>query len=138
MGISFGVQACMYFVQNHWITYEQNIWGYVWPPSQLADFVIGVAAAAVAKRQEVDAFIAECYRGILADISVMIVMVVSLCSPYGGGRVGWEPLFNHGFALLLASFLYGSAAQGGAGLVAKFLRHDALTSLGAFSFEVYL
>ena len=34
---------------------------------------------------------------------------------HGGYHEGWEPLFNHGLAPLLAIYFYGSAAAQGAG-----------------------
>ena len=41
--------------------------------------------------------------------------------PSSGYHVGWDPLFNHGLAPLLALYFYGSAADEGAGHMIVFL-----------------
>ncbi|CAE8670298.1 unnamed protein product [Polarella glacialis] len=150
--VSFGPLWVLFVRQGSWITNKQGVWGYVWPPSQLADFALGVTTAALARRHAAAASSASeedsdeqepgmrrvWARGLLADGCILIVGLTCLCAPWYGGREGWEPLFNHGFGLLFAAFLYGSAAGGGSGLVARLFRHDVLVCLGAYSFEVYL
>lgn len=58
--------------------------------------------------------------------------------PSSGYHEGWEPLFNHATAPLLALFLYGSAAQQGSGLFACLLSLPPLARLGKYSFEAVL
>lgn len=132
--LSIGPAATLFISQGYWISNEQGVWDYVWPPAQLPDFALGAVAASVALRHRGSG---DRVRGTLADVSVLAIGAICLLVPAMGVREGGEPLFNHGLAPLLAAFLYGSAA-GGAGLVARLMRHDALVGLGAYSFEVYL
>jgi len=152
-----------YRAQGNYLSLEQGHWDQVWPPAQMADFVIGALAAAIAQRQIPSTHASAenndteqgndprsvvksskqrkrqiCLRGFLADVSVAIIVAVVLFLPYHGYRVGWEPLLNHVFAPCYAAFLYGSAANGGAGCVAGWLQNKSLVILGAYSFEVYL
>lgn len=144
--ISFGPLLAVFAWQEYWITIEQGVWSYVWPVSQLPDFALGAVAAALAIRhtsnEQQDAGSSQAgyssARGFIADACVAVILVTCFVTPSSGLREGWEPLFNHGFALVLALFLYGSAAQGGAGLIARLLSHDALVGFGDYSFEVYL
>jgi peptidoglycan/LPS O-acetylase OafA/YrhL len=79
------------------------------------------------------------WRGLLADIAVVIIVLSVFCCPFSGFREGWDSLFDHGLAPFYALFLFGSSVNGGVeGWAARLLRHDSLVSLGQYSFEVYL
>mmetsp|Transcript_35949 Transcript_35949/g.85982 ORF Transcript_35949/g.85982 Transcript_35949/m.85982 type:complete len:130 (+) Transcript_35949:187-576(+) len=58
--------------------------------------------------------------------------------PPSGEHRGWEPLYNHGLALFLAAFLYGSCAAGGSGHAAALFSLKPTVWLGKYSFEVFL
>eukprot|EP00927_Polykrikos_kofoidii_P084738 TRINITY_DN9020_c0_g1_i2.p1 TRINITY_DN9020_c0_g1~~TRINITY_DN9020_c0_g1_i2.p1 ORF type:complete len:442 (-),score=32.81 TRINITY_DN9020_c0_g1_i2:75-1400(-) len=133
------------------LRYLGDQWMYTWPPSQLSDFALGVATAALAQRYaakhavqqdgqvKIETMHQKCGR--FADISVLSILLMLTFVPNSrrsGNDRGYEPLVGHAFGLLYSCFLFGSAAGGGSGLAARLLRHPSLVSLGAMSFEVYL
>lgn len=95
-------------------------------------------------------------RGVVTDASIALPLLAVLCVPSynedargnmppgkANTRDGYEPLLTHAFAPCFALFLYATATldeKGGerSGLAQRFLTHRALTSLGDFSFVVYL
>eukprot|EP00435_Cladocopium_sp_Y103_P051658 s729_g16.t1 len=83
------------------ITMQQHNDMMFWPPSQLADFLMGMTTAALVRR----------YKGTrlkaLADLSMLLVLLVVFLLPrppqtYEMHLNGWEPLLDHGLAPLLA------------------------------------
>ncbi|CAK0811956.1 unnamed protein product [Prorocentrum cordatum] len=119
-----------------------SMWGYIWPPSQLADFAVGAACAALARRCSAAGLphgrCGVVAHAALADASAVVAAALVLAVPSGGEREGWEALFSHGLTPLYAAFLFGSCARGSAGLAASLLSHGALVGLGEYSLEAYL
>lgn len=137
--VSFGPLACLYFLQDGQLMWGQFATDFMWPPSQLADFVIGVGAAFLTRKHESD-FANLCWPGLLADVSCVGVVALVLCMPIPGTHAECErnenALLTHGVAPILAIFMFGSSISGG--LIARLLSHEALVALGGYSFEVYL
>ncbi|CAE8630548.1 unnamed protein product [Polarella glacialis] len=125
----------VFALQGGWMSVRQHNFSYVWPPSQLADFAIGMVAAALARRHGAEG---ARLRGLLADTSLALVFAAVLFVPSSGYHEGWEPLFNHALAPALAAFFYGSSAAGGSGLAAAALGVGPLARVGKYSFEVFL
>merc|ERR1711963_454789 len=48
--IAFGPSLAFFAAGGGWITYRQHLFLYLWPPSQLADFALGMATCALARR----------------------------------------------------------------------------------------
>lgn len=140
--ISFGPLVYLYFLQDGQLSWGQFATDFMWPPSQLADFTIGVVAALVTKKHEND-LANLCWPGLLADVSCAGAVALVLCMPIPATHAECQrnenALLTHGFALALAAFMFGSSGRGGnGGLIARLLSHEALVVLGAYSFEVYL
>ncbi|CAE7305957.1 CARNS1 [Symbiodinium pilosum] len=141
--ISFGPAVVLLLLQGN-ITMQQHADMSFWPPAQLADFAIGMAAAAIVRRSRgADAACGTLRPSVLADSSLLVILLVVFAVPrprttYVLHLNGWEPLLDHGLALPIAGFLLGSCMQGTEGLSARLLRHSALVSLGEVSFEVYI
>lgn len=113
---------------------------YLWPPGQLADFGLGVCAAEAASRFR--GGVEDRRRhGRLADAAAVGVSALVLLAPNPSlaYRSGYEVLFDHGLAPLLALFLYAAAVDAGrASAAAAAFSHGAPDALGACSFQVYL
>ncbi|CAK9076661.1 unnamed protein product [Durusdinium trenchii] len=134
---SVGPLIWAYCQQGFWLSNEQGIWSYIWPPSQVPDFALGAVAAEMARTGS--------GSGLLADACMLLVALCCFLIPSSGAREGWEPFFGHALSPLFAGFLICSSAKtstgsmgGEAGSVARLLKHEALVALGEFSFEVYL
>ena len=123
---SVGPLAMTFWAQKGWISNEQGVWSYIWPPSQVPDFALGCLAAELAVE-------APAFQGLLADLSLLLVALCCFLVPSSGAREGWEPFFGHALCPFYASFLICSAK--GQGLTTRLLRHEALVALGDFSFE---
>ncbi|CAE8615341.1 unnamed protein product [Polarella glacialis] len=146
--LSFG-PALVLLVLHGNITMQQHSDMMFWPPSQMADFAIGMTTAAMVRRR-------SCLQtggwpiessALLADISLSVIVGVVFFLPrpprtWALHLNGWEPLLDHGLALAIAGFLLGSCTEQEdckpVGLGAKLLGHPALASLGEMSFEVYI
>jgi len=81
----------------------------------------------------------------LADACAAVVVMLVLLLPRPEETValnlnGWEPMLDHGLAPALSGFLYFAAVcgDGEESVAARALGHEALVSLGADSFEVYI
>lgn len=146
---SLAPSLVVFVVQGGYLSVKQHNYAYVWPPSQMADFAIGMVAASLARRHEPGAGSAgdargavlttsPGVRGFMADASMVLVFAAVLLVPSSGYHEGWEPLFNHALSPLLATFLFGSAAVGGSGMLAWILSVWPLARLGKYSFEVFL
>eukprot|EP00933_Yihiella_yeosuensis_P009792 TRINITY_DN115898_c0_g1_i1.p1 TRINITY_DN115898_c0_g1~~TRINITY_DN115898_c0_g1_i1.p1 ORF type:complete len:426 (+),score=21.97 TRINITY_DN115898_c0_g1_i1:70-1347(+) len=117
-----------------------------WPPGLMADFAIGMTAAALVRQRSA----AMCGKpatpnAYLADVSMLSIVLVVFLLPrpattWALHLNGWEPLLDHLMSLPIAGFLIGSSGEGGAptGLCARLLAHKALVSLGEMSFQVYI
>lgn len=196
--VSFGPTLWRFLAQGRNVTFAQRAAAMYYPQAQFPDFVIGILAAALARRHQCCAaqdsgaanyrqgeevqdtaclgageFVKGCIIeeereteeedeqeddddeakpnrarvcALLADASMAFIvgglcMVPTACPLYGyckKNHFGWEPLVDHGFALAIACFLYGSVASGGQGIAAGVLGHPALVELGKLSFEVYI
>jgi len=161
--ISFGPAVFLLLLQGGDITFQQHANMSFWPPSQLADFAIGVVVAAMVQRKQqkkdnqcglaqapTDA---EDQGAVhqssgkasarLADVCIIVVCIIVFFVPRPSTTFalhlnGWEPLYDHGLALLFAGFLYWSADSKEKGKIAQLLSHPALVSFGECSFEVYI
>ncbi|KAJ8600234.1 hypothetical protein CTAYLR_001968 [Chrysophaeum taylorii] len=133
-----------YVVRNGGASELDQAYMYLWPPSQLLDFALGACAAEWAARADISH-----RHGRLADAAFAIVLALSFSAPNPNldYRDGYEPLFDHGLAPVLALFLYASAVDGRratyldvnpTSATARMFAHPALTSLGVCSFQVYL
>ena len=123
---SVGPLAVTFWAQNGWLSNEQGVWSYIWPPSQVPDFALGCLAAELA----------ALFDSVppLADLSLLAVTLACfLVPPFRPAREGWEPFFGHALCPFFFSFLICSAK--GQGLATRLLRHPALVALGDFSFE---
>ncbi|CAL1159500.1 unnamed protein product [Cladocopium goreaui] len=134
--VSFGPGLFLLLVNGN-ITMQQHNDMMFWPPSQLADFLLGMTTAALVRR----------YKGTrlkgLADLSMLLVLLVVFLLPrppqtYEMHLNGWEPLLDHGLAPLLAAFILGSCVEEDPGWSGRLLAHPALVSLGDLSFQVYI
>lgn len=125
----------LFFWQDGNLTVRQHNYAYVWPPSQLPDFLLGVTAAALARRH---AGSRSMFQGILSDASAALILLLVVVIPRSDYHSGWEPLFNHCLAPLWALFLYESSACSRVSLVALLLRQFPLPQCGSYSFEVFL
>lgn len=144
--LSAGPGLGLLALQGGNITYQQHADMTYWPPAQMADFALGVTAAALTKRWRRDpgSELWELGLGRLADFSLLVVMVAVFLVPrpkttYALHPNGWEPLFDHTLSIALAGHLVGSCApvKVRSGSV-KLLSHRGLVALGANSFEVYI
>lgn len=137
---SLGPSLFLFLLQGGWLSMRQHNYAYVWPPSQLADFAVGATAASLARLHgsESSGGPGSWWRGCLADVALALILVAITCVPYSGYHVGWEPLFNHALAPVLATFLYGSSADGCSGIAAWVLSRRPLVRLGKYSFEIFL
>eukprot|EP00930_Biecheleria_cincta_P017226 TRINITY_DN13757_c0_g2_i1.p1 TRINITY_DN13757_c0_g2~~TRINITY_DN13757_c0_g2_i1.p1 ORF type:complete len:454 (-),score=58.56 TRINITY_DN13757_c0_g2_i1:21-1328(-) len=146
---SLAPSLVVFSLQGGYLSNRQHNYAYVWPPSQLADFAIGMVAASLARRHEPGAGSAgdargavlmtnSQVRGFMADCSMAFVFAAVLLVPSSGYHEGWEPLFNHALGPLLAAFLFGSTAAGGSGVLAWLLSARPLARVGKYSFEVFL
>eukprot|EP00440_Ansanella_granifera_P016511 gb/GFBE01017939.1/.p1 GENE.gb/GFBE01017939.1/~~gb/GFBE01017939.1/.p1 ORF type:complete len:410 (+),score=38.16 gb/GFBE01017939.1/:1-1230(+) len=141
--ISFGPAICLLAVDGG-ISMQQHSDMTFWPPAQMADFAIGMTAAALVRRRMKDSGSFEMRNGLLADGSLLLIVLVVFLVPRPSTTFAlhlnaWEPLLDHGLALPIAAFLVGSCSRGQPeGLGAKLLAHRALASLGEMSFEVYI
>ncbi|CAE7442625.1 unnamed protein product [Symbiodinium microadriaticum] len=117
--ISAGPSLVVFLLQDGFLTNKQHNLAYLWPPSQMPDFAIGVIAATLAKRHDASSAKSGLppawLRGLLADLSLIIIFAVVLLVPSSGYHEGWEPLYNHSLGPLWALFFYGSAASQGSG-----------------------
>ena len=85
-------------------------------------------------------------RGALADVTVVaVVLKTAYGFAYAPQRelnaevTNWETAWWHSLSVLLfLIFLYGSCADGGAGLVARVMRHPLLLKLGDYSMALYM
>lgn len=179
--VSFGPTLFLFLSQGYNVTFAQRAAMMYYPHVQLADFAIGILAAAGARRHRCQdshrqdlpdrcggevALVAHIESpawlesgeendkpdrrarrcGWLADACAALVvgglcLVPTACPPHGfcqNDRYGWEPLLDHGFALAIAGFLYGSATARGRCVMANVLSHRTLVELGKLSFEVYI
>ncbi|CAE7682161.1 unnamed protein product [Symbiodinium sp. CCMP2456] len=140
--ISAGPSLVVFLMQDGFLTNKQHNLAYLWPPSQMPDFAIGVIAATLAKRHDASSAKSGLppawLRGLLADLSLIIIFAVVLLVPSSGYHEGWEPLYNHSLGPLWALFFYGSAASQGSGISACTLGVAPLAVLGRYSFEVFL
>ncbi|CAE7447732.1 unnamed protein product [Symbiodinium necroappetens] len=140
--ISAGPSLVVFLLQDGFLTNKQHNLAYLWPPSQMPDFAIGVIAATLAKRHDASSAKSGLppawLRGLLADLSLIIIFAVVLLVPSSGYHEGWEPLYNHSLGPLWALFFYGSAASQGSGISACTLGMAPLAVLGRYSFEVFL
>lgn len=148
--LSFGPSLYMFLSQGGRLTLLQHNYVYVWPPSQMTDFVIGMVAAALVRRHDTSRgafgsptansadFPSTRLRGFIADIACAIILASVVIVPSAGYHVDADALFDHALAPAIAAFLYGSATSGGNGIVAHLLVTGPLPALGRYSFEVFL
>lgn len=163
--LSFGPVLLLFWRQHGRLSNVQGMWSYIWPPAQMPDFLIGVVAAALARRRAVQpqpeaaaacgdtssdssegsptSLRPRCWanggRGLLADACVAVIAAIVFATPPSDApRQNVEVLFYHGLSPLMALFLYASSYEGGCGMVARLMRHEALVACGEYSFEVYL
>eukprot|EP00927_Polykrikos_kofoidii_P079355 TRINITY_DN76145_c0_g1_i1.p1 TRINITY_DN76145_c0_g1~~TRINITY_DN76145_c0_g1_i1.p1 ORF type:complete len:403 (+),score=36.57 TRINITY_DN76145_c0_g1_i1:70-1278(+) len=146
--VSFG-PSVLIIMRHGRMTLTDNSFTYYWPPSQLADFFIGVVFAAMARHTasaprtqnktvtRLQISVAS-LKGWLADFMVVIVLVLSAGLNYSDYKEGTEPLYNHGLVPFLAWFLYLSVDGGGSGCMARLASHRAIVKLGGYSFMVFL
>eukprot|EP00434_Breviolum_minutum_P026195 symbB.v1.2.023156.t3/scaffold2099.1/size89596/3 len=129
--------AILLLLINGNITMQQHNDMMFWPPSQLADFMMGMTTAALVRH----------YKGTrlpMADVSLLLVVLVVFFLPrpsetYEMHLNGWEPLLDHGLAPLMSAFILASCADSEhPGCSARLLAHPALVSLGEISFQVYI
>uniref|UniRef100_A0A7S4Q421 Acyltransferase 3 domain-containing protein n=1 Tax=Alexandrium monilatum TaxID=311494 RepID=A0A7S4Q421_9DINO len=135
--LAFGPSLVVFAAGGGWITQRQHAFLYLWPPSQLADFALGMVTGALARRH-VDGGPTARTRGFLADAALAVMVCIVMAAPPSGQHRGWEPLYNHGLALVLASYLYGSTAAGGSGAAASVLSLKPLACMGKYSLEIFL
>ncbi|CAE8714801.1 unnamed protein product [Polarella glacialis] len=152
--LSFGPLLLLFLLQGFKLTWVQYATDFFWPPSQLADFAIGVVAAALAQKsaipdncreeghreaEETGALHGYSWQGLLADLSFFGTAAVVIWMPPPANRAECETnesaLLTHGLALPIAAWL---ALSVHGGLVARILSHQALVALGNYSSEVYL
>ena len=81
---------------------------YLWPPSQLPDFALGVVAAELAAARAAEQAPRRTGAGLRADAVALVVAAIVLFAPNPGlrYRLGEEIWFDHGLGPLLALFLY--------------------------------
>jgi len=158
--VSFGPIVVIFAAQGFHLTWAQYATDFLWPPAQLADFMIGAAAAAIALRHnsnggeedDIDGKALQklsccsrawpAARALMADAAFVAMVATVLLAPppktHAECQTDWNALLSHEWALAIAIFLYGSAPAGYGGLAARLLGHKALAALGTYSFEVYL
>ena len=108
---------------------------YLWPPAQLADFLLGCVSAELAARsqREKTAWLAD------GTITIITLAVLLVPNPHLDYREHGEILYDHGLAPLFAVFLWAAARDTAASSKAsRLFAHPALASIGKCSFEVYL
>ena len=108
---------------------------YLWPPAQLADFLLGCVSAELATKspREKTAW--------LADGTFIMITLAVLCipNPHLYYREHAEILYDHGLAPLFAVFLWAAARDTSTkSKASRLFAHPALSSIGKCSFEVYL
>lgn len=111
----------------------------MWPPAQLADFVLGVVASQIATQLGGDGGhrYLLAVLGDLALVAFAAVVVVATPSPKSRAecQTDGNALLNHGGALAIAVFMcFGFKGS----ILGRVLSHPALVALGKYSFEVYL
>ena len=147
-------------------TDRQHDMGYYWPPANVGDFCLGVAAAALVHRAESSAVTAAeatpllgasgpgatasrqrrlvlwaraSWAMILADAAAITTAATIVALPdIGPHRTGPEALLDHAFAPLLAAWIYGSSVGPDTGLVGRLLRQPAFAWPGKYAFHVYI
>ena len=108
---------------------------YLWPPAQLADFLLGCVSAELAARSQREK------TAWLADGAVVIITLAVLLvpNPHLDYREHAEILYDHGLAPLFALFLWAASRDtAAASKASKLFAHPAFSSIGKCSFEVYL
>lgn len=125
--------------QGGHLNWGQFATSFMWPPAQLADFVLGVVASQVhqAACRSDWGRPSKYLTAILGDVALVSfgAAVVMLPSPKSRAECQTDAnvLLNHGGALISAIFMCAPR-----GLFARLLSHPALVALGKYSFEVYL
>ena len=147
-------------------TDRQHDMGYYWPPANIGDFSLGVAAAALVHRAESSAVTAAeatpllgdsgpqatasrqrrlvvwaraSWAAILADAAAIATAAVIVALPdIGPHRTGPEALLDHAFSPLLAAWICGSTIGSEVGLVGRLLRQPAFAWPGKYAFHAYI
>ena len=100
---------------------------YLWPPAQLADFLLGCVSAELAARsqREKTAWLAD------GTITIITLAVLLVPNPHLDYREHGEVLYDHGLAPLFAVFLWAAARDTSASSkAARLFAHPALSSIG--------
>jgi len=140
---SFGPSLAI-FLRQGMIECSQYLTIYMWPPSMLANFFLGVLGAEIAQR-----LLATTHRwrwGSVADACAGLVVSSAIFAPYGQRCThhstwlghGSDALLIHGIEPAIVLFFIASAVAGRSSMVVRILSHPGLSSLGVYSFEVYL
>ena len=121
--------------QDGHLTWGQFATSFMWPPSQLGDFALGMVTAQIWGRWTVPS--------ILGDVVLVALLLVLVMLPSPSSRSECQndgnALLSHASSLAIAIFMLASpkASVKPSGLT-RLLSHPALVALGKYSFEVYL
>eukprot|EP00928_Gymnodinium_smaydae_P070929 TRINITY_DN5465_c0_g2_i1.p1 TRINITY_DN5465_c0_g2~~TRINITY_DN5465_c0_g2_i1.p1 ORF type:complete len:439 (+),score=69.33 TRINITY_DN5465_c0_g2_i1:100-1416(+) len=142
--VAFGPQLVFLLLNNDWLTWQQVKLTWFWPPSQIADFALGAAVAALLKQVPPPKS-----AGVLADFCAFVLIAVCAFAPVAetpddwagpifrpGHYMAWDGLSGRLAAPFLAAWIYCSS--GGNSWSAKFCSHPLLVTAGAYTLEVYL
>eukprot|EP00928_Gymnodinium_smaydae_P043402 TRINITY_DN29083_c0_g1_i1.p1 TRINITY_DN29083_c0_g1~~TRINITY_DN29083_c0_g1_i1.p1 ORF type:complete len:456 (+),score=96.94 TRINITY_DN29083_c0_g1_i1:79-1368(+) len=119
---------------------HESLWCFM---DGLVDFALGCVAASLARRYaaraESEKAGAQWLLGSLADAAALAILFGCLfCpgpEPAYDATDGWELCLRRCCSLLFALFLYASSCPGVESCTTRVLRHEALVSLGLYSFE---
>lgn len=141
---AIGPGVVMIILQGDWMSWQQIKLTWFWPPSQIADFALGAAVAAL-----LQAAPPAKSTGVYADVIFVFVLAVCIFLPVAetpddwtgpifrpGHYMAWDGLLARLSAPFLAAWIYYSSS--GDCISARFMSHSILVPAGAYTLEVYL
>jgi peptidoglycan/LPS O-acetylase OafA/YrhL len=142
--VALGPPLALCLMQDDWLSWDQVKYTWFWPLSQLGDFALGSAVAALMLKKDppknaahVADLICVVLIGILLFFPIIDPAPESWTGPVfrPGHFLGFDGLSARLAAPFLAMWIYCSSAGG---YSARFLAHPVLTAPGAYTLEVYL
>jgi len=143
--LAIGPQLSMLMWKRTWLSWNQFIFTWFWPPALVPDFVLGSCMAALVHHSPPTAKV-----GWLGDVAMVLLLCACMLVPvpeppadWGGPDqwrpghyVAWEQLSARLSAPFLCTFLY--CTYSGGSMIARLLSHGTLVTLGRYTLEVYL
>lgn len=143
--LAIGPQFSMLLWQQNWLSWNQLIYTWFWPPALVPDFVLGCCVARMVHHNPPTVHVSW-----LGDFAMIVLLCACMLVPVPeppadwagpeqwrpGHYVAWEQLFARLSAPFLGVFLY--CTYNGGSLMTRLLSHRTLVSLGRYTLEVYL